>query len=248
VSKPDYARELIAQALAWNEGKPLDIVWNIAGTSTPDFWFEAPLALSRQMMDINFWGAAEMAHAILREWTGPNAPVVPEPKHLIFTSSVLAFFPVVGYGPYNPAKAALRSLADTLQQEVELYPQKVKIHIVYPGSISSPGFDRENQTKPEITRIIEDGDPVQTPDEVASKAIHGLEKGCYCITVAFLGDVLRSLSLGGAPRDNWFYDTFLTWIMQIVWFFAIWDIFGKIRKFGKQHGHPRNYRKEVTSN
>lgn len=247
MSKPDYARDVVTQAVAWNNGQALDIVWTMAGKSTPDFWVEADLAVTREMMDINFWGTAEMAHAILREWTGPTAPVVPEPKHLIFTSSVLAFFPVVGYAPYNPAKAALRSLADTLHQELELYPQKVKLHVIYPGSISSPGFDRENMTKPEITRIIEEGDPVQTPDEVAEKAIRGLERGYYTVTVAFLGDVLRSLSLGGEPRDNWFFDTALTCIMQIVWFFAIWDIFGKIRKFGKKNGHPTNYRKKIGS-
>ncbi|KAI1862556.1 hypothetical protein JX265_009270 [Neoarthrinium moseri] len=244
VSKPDYAPELVAKAVAANNNQPLDIVWCIAGKSTPDFWVEAPLALTRDQMDINFWGSAEMAHAILRVWTRPDVPVVPEPKHLVFTSSVLAYFPVVGYGPYNPAKAALRSLADTLVQELQLYPQKVKVHVVYPGSISSPGFDRENMTKPEITRIIEDGDPVQTPDEVAAKAIRGLEQGRYSITVAFLGHVLRWLAVGGSPRENWFIDTIMSCIVQVVFFFALTDIFGKIRKFGKKNGHPVNYRKK----
>jgi 3-dehydrosphinganine reductase len=246
VSKPDYAPGLIAEAIAWNKGQPLDIVWCIAGKSTPDFWVEAPLSLTREQMDINFWGSAEMAHAILREWTAPSNTVVPEPKHLIFTSSVLAFFPVLGYGPYNPAKAALRSLADTLVQELELYPQRVKIHVVYPGSISSPGFEQENLTKPEITRIIEEGDPVQTPDEVAASSIRGLEKGQYSITVAFLGHVLRWIALGGSPRENWFIDTIMSWLLQIVWFFALQDIFNKIRKFGKEHGHPVNYRKKIN--
>jgi 3-dehydrosphinganine reductase len=247
VSKPDYARELVAEAVAWNDGKALDVVWCVAGKSTPDFWVEAPLALTREQMDVNFWGSAEMAHAILREWTGPDAPVVPEPKHLVFTASVLAFFPIVGYGPYNTAKAALRALADTLVQELEIYPQKVKIHVVYPGSISSPGFERENLTKPEITRIIEEGDPVQTPDQVAAAAIRGLEKGQYSVTVAFLGSAMRWISLGGAPRDNWFIDTIMSWVMQIVWFFVLLDIFGKIRKFGKQHGHPSTYRKKLNT-
>ncbi|KAH6658214.1 short-chain dehydrogenase [Truncatella angustata] len=246
VSKQDYARDLIAQAVAWNNGQPLDIVWCCAGKSTPDFWVEAPLSLTREHMDLNFWGSAEMAHAILREWTGPDVTVVPEPKHLIFTSSVLAFLPVTGYGPYNPSKAALRALADTLVQELELYPQKVKIHVVYPGSISSPGFERENLTKPEITRILEDGDPVQTPDEVASRAIASLEKGAYSITVNFFCTVLRVLALGGAPRENWILDTMLSWVLQVVYFFALMDIFSKIRKFAKKNGHPVNYRKKTN--
>ncbi|KAI1369112.1 hypothetical protein F5Y08DRAFT_325522 [Xylaria arbuscula] len=246
VSKPDYASSLLADAIALNNGKPLDIVWCLAGKSTPDFWAEAPLSLSREHMDLNFWGSAEMAHAIIRLWCAPNAPVVPEPKHLIFTSSVLAFFPLVGYGTYTPAKAALRGLADTLAQELEMYPQKVKIHIVYPGTISSPGLERENKTKPEITNILEESDPIQTPDVVASAAINGLEKGQYAITVAFLGDVLRWSALGASPRNSWIIDTFMSWIISIALIFALPDIYSKIRKYAKKNGHPVNYRKKVT--
>ncbi|KAI0598545.1 short-chain dehydrogenase [Biscogniauxia sp. FL1348] len=247
VSMPDYAAPLLAEAVAWNNGQPIDIVWCVAGKSTPDFWAEVPLSVTRSQMDINFWGSAEMAHAIIREWCAPDAPVVPEPKHLIFTSSVLAFFPVVGYGPYTPAKAALRGLADTLVQELEMYPQKVKVHVVFPGSISSPGFERENKTKPEITQIIEDGDPVQTPDTVAAKAIEGLEKGQYFITVAFLGHALRWSALGGSPRSNRLIDTLMGCLLPLVWLFIIPDIFGKVRKFAKQNGHPVNYQRKVSA-
>ncbi|XXG96512.1 hypothetical protein Hte_002795 [Hypoxylon texense] len=242
VSEPDYAAPLLADAVAWNGGRPLDVVWCVAGTSTPDFWLEVPLAQSRSQMDINYWGAAEMAHAILRLWCAPDAPVVPEPKHLVFTSSVLAFFPVVGYGPYTPAKSALRGLADTLVQEVEAYPQHVKVHVVYPGSISSPGFERENRTKPAVTRVIEDGDPVQTPDAVAAAAIAGLERGHYAITVAFLGHILRWGVQGGSPRNSWFVDTIMACLLPIIWIFALPDVYNKIRKHTKEHGHPATYR------
>ncbi|KAI1144621.1 NAD(P)-binding protein [Hypoxylon sp. FL0543] len=242
VSKPDYAPPLLAEAVAWNNGQPLDIVWCVAGTSTPDFWIEVPLSKTRSQMDINFWGSAEMAHAILRLWCAQDAPVVPEPKHLIFTSSVLALFPVVGYGPYTPAKCALRGLADTLAQELEAYPQKVKVHVVYPASIGSPGFERENRTKPEITKMLEEGDPVQSPDAVAAAAIKKLEAGQYFITVAFLGHIFRWSVLGGSPRNNWFVDTIMCCLIPIVWIFALPDIFSKIRKYAKKHGHPASYR------
>lgn len=195
-------------------------------------------------MDLNFWGNAEMAHAILRLWCAPDAPVVPEPKHLIFTSSVVALFPVAGYGPYTPAKAALRGLADTLVQEVELYPQKVKVHIVYPGTIASPGLERENTTKPEITKIIEESDPIQTPDVAAAIAIGGLEKGYYAITVALIGHALRWGSLGGSPRNNWVVDTVMSWVISLVWIFVFPDIYGKIRTYAKKHGHPINYKQQ----
>ncbi|RYP03269.1 hypothetical protein DL764_005262 [Monosporascus ibericus] len=243
VSKPDYAAPLLAEAIAWNNGNPIDIVWCVAGKSVPGFWLEAPLSSTREQMDLNFWGSAELAHAVLREWCAPDAPVVPEPRHFIFTASVLALFPVIGYGPYNPSKGALKALADTLVQEVEIYPQKVKVHIVYPGTIGSPGLARENKTKPEITQILEADDPVQTPDAVAASAIQGLEKGQYSITVALLGHVFRWSALGGGPRNNWFIDTVMSWIVSIVWMFALPDLYGKIRKYAKKNGHPATYKK-----
>ncbi|KAK7953606.1 short chain dehydrogenase domain-containing protein [Apiospora saccharicola] len=246
VSKRDYARSLIAEAVAWNNGQALDIVWCIAGKSSPDFWFEAPLSLSREQMDINYWGSAEMAHALLREWCAPDAPVVAEPKHLVFTASVLAFFPVIGYGPYSPPKAALRALADTLNQELEAYPQNVKVHVVFPGGIQSPGFDRENQTKPEITKVIEADDPVQSPEEVASRAIQGLENGDYMVTVGLLGRFFQWSALGGSPRNSWIVDTVIGGMAQVIWMYVVPDIFGKIRKFMKQHGHPGSYRNKAN--
>ncbi|KAI0200442.1 hypothetical protein F4808DRAFT_450853 [Astrocystis sublimbata] len=250
VSQPDYAASLLEQVVAWNNGQVPDIVWCIAGKSTPDLWVEAPLSLTREHMDLNFWGNAEMAHAILRLWCAPDAPdasVQPDPKHLIFTSSAVALFPVIGYGTYTPAKAALRGLADTLVQELELYPQAVKVHIVYPGGISSPGFVRENVSKPEITKIIEATDPVQTPDAVAANAIAGLEKGDYAVTVGFIGSVFRWASMGGSPRHNWLVDTVMSWLVALVWIFVLPDIYGKIRTFCKERGHPNNYRKRDSS-
>ena len=117
----------------------------------------------RQQMDVNFWSCVDIAHAILNEWLAPSADKGKE-RHLIFTSSVVAFYPVAGYALYAPSKAAIKSLSDTLAQEVLLYGDNVKVHTIFPGTISSPGIELENKTKPDITHILEESDPVQTPD------------------------------------------------------------------------------------
>ncbi len=158
-----------------NGGKDIDIVWCVAGISTPMLWTdEAALAACRRNMDVNFWGAAELSHAVLRAWQRPDAPPSKEPRHLVFTASVVAFFAVAGYGPYTPSKWALRGLVDTLAQEAMLYPaQPVRVSIVYPGTILSPGYERENRTKPDVTLELEKSDPKLTPDETAAKAIAG---------------------------------------------------------------------------
>jgi 3-dehydrosphinganine reductase len=192
-------------------------------------------------MDVNYWSCADMAHAILSEWLVPGSK---GERHLVFTSSVAAFYPVVGYAPYAPTKAAIKSLSDSLAQEMLLYGGDVKIHTVFPGTISSPGLENENKTKPDITFILEDSDPVQTPDVVAAKSISGLENGDYLVTVGFLGSLMRACCWGGSKRNNWILDTLLTWLASIVWFFVGMDLDGKVTKYWKKNGHPVTYKKK----
>ena len=208
---------------------------------------DVALGASRRNMDVNFWGAAEMAHAILREWLRPGAGPYKEPRHIIFTASVLALFPVAGYAPYTPTKWALRGLADTLTQEVLLYERTnpVRVSVVYPGTITSPGLERENKTKPDITLQLEKDDPKLTPEQVASQAIKGLQRGDHFVTVSLLGDLMRWGVLGGAPRNNWVLDTLGAYLMSFVMFFVLWWFHGDIRAFGKKNGHPSTYAKKI---
>ncbi|KAH6897222.1 hypothetical protein B0T10DRAFT_526398 [Thelonectria olida] len=247
VSKPDYAGPLIADAIAWNQGQSPDIVWCIAGASWPALFVDMEMSSLRNQMDLNFYGSAEMSHAILKEWLAPTAPIEDQPRHLIMTSSVVAFYTIPGYAPYAPAKWAIRGLADTISQEVMMYPQNVKIHVVYPGTILSPGLVNENLIKPEITKILEESDPKQTPEVVAANAIKGLERGDYFVTVAWLGTLMRWGVLGGSFRNNWIIDILGAWLTQIIWIFVQPDLHGKIRKYGKQHGHPSTYPKDRTA-
>ncbi|KAF3805321.1 3-ketodihydrosphingosine reductase gsl-3 [Colletotrichum gloeosporioides] len=243
ITLENYAAPLLTDVKAWNDGRSPDIVWCIAGMASTGFWIDTPFAQTRRNMDVNFYGTAEMAHAILREWLAVDAPVEKEPKHLIMTTSVVAFFTIAGYGPYASSKWAIRGLADTLSQEVLLYPQNVKIHVVFPGTITSPGLEKENLTKPQITHQLEELDPVQSPEEVARLSIKGLERGDYFVTVAFLGSLMKWSGLGGSIRNNWVVDTFMVWITSWVWVFMLPDIMRQCRNYGKKHGHPATYPK-----
>jgi 3-dehydrosphinganine reductase len=196
-------------------------------------------------MDINYWSCVDMAHAILSEWLIPSSVAENKERHLVFTSSVVAFYPIAGYAPYAPSKAAIKSLSDSLAQEVLLYGDNVKIHTVFPGTILSPGLDRENETKPDITHILEDADPKQSPDVVARRAIGGLEGGEYLVTVSWLGALMRACAWGGSKRGNWVVDTVVTLVASLVWFFVGWEMDGKVVGYRKKNGHPSTYAKKV---
>ncbi|QSZ35792.1 hypothetical protein DSL72_006914 [Monilinia vaccinii-corymbosi] len=238
VSIPTEAARILQEATAFNSSTPPDIVWCIAGTSTPGFFLDTTPAKLRTQMDINYWSCADMAHCVLKAWLSPPN-VEKKERHLIFTSSVLAFYSVVGYTPYSPAKAAIKSLSDTLYQEVLAYPNPPHIHTVFPGTIASPGLEIENQGKPEITHLLESTDPIQTPEQVARRAIQGLERGEYLVTVGWLGSLMRACAWGGSRRGDWVLDTIVTWVASLVWGFVSRDLDGKVRRWGEEKGFGR---------
>jgi len=210
----------------------------------------------KQQMDIDYWAAACLAHATLKAWTqesptstSNNDYKTVSPRHFIMTSSVVAFIGLAGYGPYSPAKAALRNLSDTLRSEIQIYNgarmhktaplrvPEIQNHIVFPGSILSPGFEEENKHKHPITVKLEEDDKPQTEDEVALAAIKGLEKGHYLITTALLGSLMKATALAGSPRNGWgIIDTIFSGIAGLVWSFVAPDLESKVFKWGKENG------------
>ncbi|CAD6498675.1 BgTH12-04336 [Blumeria graminis f. sp. triticale] len=237
VSIAHESERIVVEACSWNHGHPPDIVWCLAGSAHAAFFLETPRQVMQQQMDTNFWSCVDMAQAILPKWISAKNTSRGKQRHLVFTSSVVAFFPVAGYAPYAPSKAAIKSLSDTLTQELLLYGEDIKVHTVFPGTIQSPGLERENINKPEITFILEESDPVQTPDVVAAKAIAGLERGEYLVTMGWLGTAMRGCAWGGSRRNNFVIDTAITWITSIIWPLISNDLDGKVRKYCKKYGY-----------
>lgn len=64
-----------------------------------------------------------------------------------------------------------KGLADSLRNELILYG--ISVHLFLPATILTAGFERENLTKPNLTKIIEGPDEGMTPDKVASALIKG---------------------------------------------------------------------------
>ncbi|KAK5796564.1 hypothetical protein VI817_005849 [Penicillium citrinum] len=254
LTDPAECDRVIAEVTGWNYGAGPDIVWCCAGFCHPGFFTEVPISVQRQQMDTVYWTAANTAHSTLRNWLAPvppSAQMQNPRRHLIFTCSTLAFTPIAGYGPYSPAKAAIRSLSDTLSQEIEMYngaftqrhrnsapAADVKIHTIFPMGILSGGFDNEQKLKPELTKMLEEADKPQTPEEVAQISINALERGEYLITTMFVGNVMKGTALGPSPRNAPIGDTILSWLSNLVFLQVIPDLRNKAFNWGKTNGLP----------
>jgi 3-dehydrosphinganine reductase len=216
----------------------------VAGSANIDLFLNVTTTELRRQMDLNYFGQVEMAHAILREWLSPDAPIEAEARHLILTATTACFLGVPGYSIYGPAKAGIRYVADCLSHEIALYPQNVKLHVVFPGNMLSPGFERENVNKPEITKIIEETDPRQEPDDAAAQAIQGLENGQYFCTLNWLGAIMRWGGLGSSMRVDWIADTLGAVGMSLGWPVYLFDLRRTIKNYAKKNGHPATLRKQ----
>lgn len=246
---------VLDEVVAWNDGQPPDIVWAIAGSDIPGLFIDTPIEALRGHMDTNYWSAAYLAQATLKLFLRPLSSTKPSPslssklpRHFIMTSSSIAFVGLMDYSKYAPAKAAMRSLADCLRSEMNLYngarrrdpssapATDVKIHIVFPGTILSPGYENEVKTKHPACKILEESDPKQTAEQVAAASVRGLERGHFLITTQFLAAAMKASMLGGSARNNWFLDTVVIWVSSVIWLFVGPDLESKVFNYGKKHG------------
>lgn len=254
LGSPEEAVRVIAEARLWNSGSPPDVVWCCAGASHPTLFVETEVSKFQSLMDSNYFSSVYMAHAALRAWLRPEgeacADQVPPdegnpPRHLIFTASFLALYPIAGYAPYSPSKAALRTLSDQLSQEMKLYSaanphsRPVKVHTIFPATIFTESYEAENKIKSDLTKMLEEDDGGQTPEQVAQGSIRGLESGHELITTNLMTRAVMCSTLGASIRGG-FWKGLIDWLfgslMLLVMVFVRADMDRKVRAWGKRYG------------
>ncbi|KAF3932203.1 hypothetical protein ABW20_dc0109608 [Dactylellina cionopaga] len=221
LSEVEHTHRAVAEAEA--QLGDTEILWCCAGGATPGFFKDADPSDIERGMKTNYFSAVYIAHAVLNRMASRPPPPsqtgsTPQRK-IIFTSSLVAFCPVVGYGTYVGAKAALRALADTLRQECLLYD--IGVACCCPGGILSPGLENENRTKPDVLlKIEEEDDKPQTPEAVARACLEELQSGQMLPVSSFLARAARAGMAGPSPRVGPIFEVLLTWIATVVFIFV----------------------------
>ena len=236
---------MVHESTAWN-GAPVDILFCCAGAAHPTLFVDTPVEKLSEQMNSNYFSSAYMAHAMLNVWLSPSPsstsqspnPPTADSRHIVFTSSVVSFLSMTGYAPYTPTKVALRALAETLSQELLLYPPSpgqptIETHCIFPATIFTASYEAENKIKPEITMKLEEDDKGQTADEVAIESIKGLEAGKEMITTQWLGWAMKCGSLAGSQRN--LLDVIGSWIVSLVLWAVRVDHRSKVQKWGMNH-------------
>jgi glucose 1-dehydrogenase len=125
------AVEAMVQRVVTELGR-LDIFVSVAVYSDREPFTTADMAGFRRTIDVTMWGAfygmRASVNQMLKQGGGGNVIVVSSPHaHLAFPSCMA----------YNMAKAALDQMARTAA--VELFQDRIRVNIVYPGWTDTPG-------------------------------------------------------------------------------------------------------------
>lgn len=204
----DASAAAFAAVCAAHNGQAPDAVFACAGASRPMYLVDMTAEDFERGMKDGFWVQAWTAFASAKEMARQG-----KKGKIILVSSTLGFMSFVGYASYSPAKHALRGLADSLRSELLLYG--IDVHVFFPPTMYTPGFDEENKTKPAITRKIESTDEGLTPEQAAAGLLAGVQRGDHHITADLITSLFCASTRGSAPRRNVFVDTVLDFIALI---------------------------------
>ncbi|KAJ7301166.1 oxidoreductase [Mycena albidolilacea] len=180
-------------------GHAPDAVFACAGSSKPKFLLEMSAEDMEQGMINGYWVQVWTAMATAKKMVREGSK-----GKIVLVSSTLGYMSFIGFASYSPAKHALRGLADTLQSEFMLYD--IDVHIFFPPTMFTPGYDEENKTKPQITKDIESTDEGITADAAAKALLQGVQDGHAHITADMITTLFRASTRGVAPRHNMFLD------------------------------------------
>lgn len=153
---------------------PVDVLVTCAGSATPGRFVDLDDAVFRDQMEVDYFGTLHAVRAVV------PGMVQRRRGHVVLVASTVAFVGIYGYSAYAPAKHAVRGLAETLRPE--LRPHGITMACAYPPDTDTPGFARENEQKPEVTRRISGGIAPRTAASVATAIVKGIESDRLVIT------------------------------------------------------------------
>lgn len=144
-----------------HDGDCVEILVHVAGIAPLGDVAEASADTLRETLAINTVAPYTLTQCLLPDLIQTRGSVV-------FINSRAAFKPLRGLSHYCASKAALRSIADALRQEMA--PLGVRVMSVYPGKIATP---MQEEIQSSRGKVYDPGD-YPAPESVADTVVCGL--------------------------------------------------------------------------
>ncbi|MHA1998363.1 MAG: SDR family oxidoreductase [Promethearchaeota archaeon] len=150
-----------------------DVLFNCAGRALPRYIQDFSIDEFREAMEIDYLGTViptmKLVPHFIKEGCG----------HVVNFSSAAGIVGIIGYGTYTPAKFAVIGFSEVLRHELK--PRGITVSVVCPSDVNTPGFEKENETKPEECKIISEHSKVMEPDDIARDILNGVKKQKFMI-------------------------------------------------------------------
>jgi len=162
----------------------------------PGRFLDQDIATHEATMALNYFGALRAARAVLPGMARRRSGTV------VFVASAAAICGFAGFSTYAPSKYALRGLADCLRNE--LLGTGVRVAVAYPPDTDTPGYAREQATKPPACHAASRaaGDVLYGADAVAKRIVRDLARPrCYHLGSPDFGqNLLVAATAGLSPH------------------------------------------------
>lgn len=170
-----------------------DYLVNVVGYAYPQYLERLTLADFRQAMDVNYFGQVVPTLSLLPHFIRAGR------GHIAFVSSVLGYLGAMGYAAYAPTKHALVGLADSLRNELK--PHGIRISVLFPPDTDTPGFEKENESKPPETAMMSENLKLMSAEAVADEFVRGLLRNKFFI-------------MPGDAKLAWRMNRFFPWLVR----------------------------------
>ena len=184
------------------------VLVNCAGLSYPTELEKLSVSQIDTMINTNLRGSILLTRRLI-PFLKPSKS---QSKSIVFVSSQAGQIGLYGYTAYSATKFALRGLAEALQ--VELKPFNINVSVAYPPDTKTDAFEKENEIKPEATKLMSSGEPMEA-SEVGTILRKGIERKNFSIWFNFDGFMLTQLTAGFCPPNSLWHLVYQTIVMGV---------------------------------
>ena len=166
---------------------PPTLLINCAGRAIPNYFERISVAQLDETLRINFYGCWHTVSALLPHMRAHGG-------HIVNVASLAGLIGVFGYTDYAASKFAVVGFSEALRSE--LAPHGISVSVLCPPDTQTPGFERENATKPPETQAVSAGGGVLNAEQVADALLAGIARRSFLIIpgrTARLGHLAKRL-------------------------------------------------------
>lgn len=190
---------------------------------------------AKMLMDLNYFGTFFPTRFVLPRMKQAKEGII------VITASQAALLGLYGYGAYAASKFALRGLAETVAMEAKHYG--ISVTLALPADTDTPGFEKENHSKPVETKIISGSGGLFKPEDVGRKIVHDALKGTFFSVLGVESWVLSTLCVGMSPWKGpilCILQFYLLGPLRLVGLLIQWNFHRIIKKCAKEREQQLN--------